>query len=44
MGGFFQCARTGSYEGKWQVLECVPAWDGNWTWDGFVAFGWQGRW
>ena len=29
-------------EGDWRVLECVPAWDGNWTWDGFVAFSWQG--
>jgi len=28
--------------GHWQLLECVPAWDGNWTWDCFVAFGWQG--
>jgi hypothetical protein len=28
--------------GQWQFLECVPAWDGNWTWDGFLAFAWQG--
>ena len=21
---------------------CVPAWDGNWTWDCFLAFAWQG--
>ena len=28
--------------GDWQLLECVPAWDGNWTWDCFVAFAWQG--
>jgi hypothetical protein len=28
-------------DGQWQLLECVPAWDGNWTWDGFVAFAWQ---
>ena len=21
----------------WRQLECVPAWDGNWTWDGFLA-------
>jgi Alpha amylase, catalytic domain len=28
--------------GQWQMLECVPAWDGNWTWDGFLAFAWQG--
>jgi hypothetical protein len=30
-------------EGQWQLLECVPAWEGNWTWDCFVAFAWQGR-
>jgi hypothetical protein len=29
-------------DGEWRVLECVPAWDGNWTWDSFVAFSWQG--
>ena len=29
-------------EGQWQLLPCVPAWDGNWTWDCFVAFAWQG--
>jgi hypothetical protein len=28
-------------EGQWQLLECTPAWEGNWTWDCFVAFGWQ---
>jgi glycosidase len=28
--------------GHWQLLECAPAWDGNWTWDGFLAFAWQG--
>ncbi|MFZ1933823.1 MAG: alpha-amylase family glycosyl hydrolase [Thermoguttaceae bacterium] len=28
--------------GRWQLLECMPAWDGNWTWDCFVAFAWQG--
>jgi hypothetical protein len=27
--------------GDWQLLECVPAWDGNWTWDCFLAFAWQ---
>jgi hypothetical protein len=27
--------------GKWQLLECLPAWEGNWTSDCFVAFGWQ---
>jgi glycosidase len=29
-------------DGQWQLLECVPAWDGNWTWDSFLAFAWQG--
>ena len=28
-------------QGQWRLLECLPAWDGNWTWDGFVASGWQ---
>jgi hypothetical protein len=28
--------------GPWQLLECIPAWEGNWTWDRFVAFAWQG--
>jgi hypothetical protein len=27
--------------GDWRLLECVPAWDGNWTSDCFVAFGWE---
>ncbi len=29
-------------DGRWQLLECVPAWDGNWTSDCFIAFAWQG--
>jgi len=28
--------------GNWQLLECVPAWDGNWTWDCFLVFAWHG--
>ena len=28
--------------GQWQLLECVPAWDGNWTSDCFLVFAWQG--
>jgi hypothetical protein len=28
-------------KGDWQLLECVPAWDGNWTSDCFLAFVWQ---
>jgi hypothetical protein len=29
-------------DGAWQLLECVPAWDGNPTHDCFLAFSWQG--
>ncbi len=28
-------------EGQWRLLECQPAWEGNWTADCFIAFGWQ---
>jgi Alpha amylase, catalytic domain len=28
-------------DGEWRLLECAPAWEGNWTWDGFLAFGWH---
>jgi hypothetical protein len=30
------------HNGDWQVLDCAPAWEGNWTWDGFVVFAWHG--
>jgi hypothetical protein len=29
-------------DGTWQQPECVPAWEGNPTWDGFLAFAWLG--
>jgi hypothetical protein len=28
--------------GEWQLLDCIPAWEGNWTWDCFLAFSWLG--
>jgi alpha amylase-like protein len=28
--------------GEWQLLECVPAWEGNWTSDCFLAYTWRG--
>jgi len=28
-------------EGQWQLLECLPAWEDNWTSDCFLAFSWQ---
>ena len=29
-------------QGQWQLLQCVPAWEANWTHDCFLAFAWQG--
>jgi hypothetical protein len=28
-------------EGEWQLLACVPAWEGNWTWENFIAGWWS---
>ncbi len=28
--------------GEWQSLACQPAWDGNGSWDSFVAHSWRG--
>jgi hypothetical protein len=28
-------------QGEWQLLECVPAWEGNWTCDCFLVFAWN---
>jgi hypothetical protein len=30
-------------EGDWRLLECRPAWDGNWTSECFVAYSWTGK-
>ena len=30
-------------DGRWQLLECSQAWEGNWTSDCFVASSWIGR-
>jgi len=36
------CLRHPStHVGRWQLLECTQAWDGNWTWDGFICFAWR---
>lgn len=29
-------------DGRWQLVECAPAWEGNPTSDCFTAFAWQG--
>jgi hypothetical protein len=28
-------------EGQWQLLECVPVWNGNFSSENFIAFAWQ---
>ena len=28
-------------DGDWQLVDCRPAWDGNWTNDSFIAFVWE---
>jgi hypothetical protein len=28
-------------DGEWRLLECVPAWNGNWTSDCFIAWAWE---
>jgi glycosidase len=39
-----ECLKDPAFrEGDWQLLECRPAWDGNGTWDSFVAFSWTVR-
>jgi len=41
--GLLACLRDPAFrDGGWQLLECLPAWDGNWTSDAFVAFSWTG--
>jgi glycosidase len=29
-------------DGRWRLLECAPAWEGNGSSDGFLAFAWEG--
>lgn len=29
-------------DGVWRLLDCMPAWEGNWTADCFIACCWQG--
>lgn len=40
--GLLTCLSLPTFRsGRWQLLECKPAWDGNWTWDDFIAMAWQ---
>jgi glycosidase len=29
-------------DGEWRLLDCIPAWEGNWTWDCLAAWAWKG--
>jgi hypothetical protein len=29
-------------DGRWQLLECLSGWDGNTTWQRFLAYAWEG--
>ena len=41
--GLLKCLKDPAFhDGDWQLLECRAAWDGNGTWDSFVAFAWTG--
>jgi hypothetical protein len=33
--------RPVAQDGDWQLLNCMPGWEGNWTSDCFICFGWQ---
>jgi len=33
--------RSDVRNGRWTLLDCTPAWEGNPTSDGFIAFAWQ---
>jgi hypothetical protein len=34
---------TAVRDGEWRLLECVPAWNGNWTSDCYLASVWTGE-
>jgi hypothetical protein len=29
-------------EGNWQLVNCEPAWEGNWSNDSYISFAWKG--
>ena len=35
-------AKAGSGRRRVAMLECTPAWEGNWTWDCFISFALRG--
>ena len=37
-----ECLRHPAAQREWRLLDCKAAWDGNWTWDCYICFGWRG--
>jgi hypothetical protein len=35
------CLRHPGVQGDWRLLECSEAWEGNWTRDCYICFGWR---
>lgn len=33
--------RPGLQDGDWKLLECSPAWEGNWTVECYICFSWR---
>jgi hypothetical protein len=41
--GLLKVLKTGPFrDGSWSQIQPQPAWSGNWTSDGFVAYAWSG--
>ena len=39
---FFACLRLTAFrDGEWRLLDCNPAWEGNPSHDGYIAFAWE---
>ncbi len=40
----FACLRLPAFrDGEWRPLDCSPAWEGNPSHDGYIAFAWEGE-
>ncbi|MCM2465374.1 alpha-amylase family glycosyl hydrolase [Methanoculleus oceani] len=41
--GLLACLRLPAFrDGEWRLLDCNPAWEGNPSHDGYIAFAWEG--
>jgi hypothetical protein len=40
----FACLRLAAFRnGEWRLIDCNPAWEGNPSHDGYIAFAWEGE-